>query len=69
VADHLIPNQVLGFFEFFRERERGEVFCFKGLQKAIIGADSRNLKMRRLPPAAPPYPQVSFSSAICQCYY
>jgi hypothetical protein len=29
VADHLIPNQVLGFFEFFRERERGKFSVFK----------------------------------------
>ena len=50
VADHLVPNQVLGFFEFFRERERGKYFCFQRLTKAFIGADSRNLKMRRLPP-------------------
>jgi hypothetical protein len=49
VADHLVPNQVLGFFEFFRERER-EVFCFQRLAKAFIGADSRIWKMRRLPP-------------------
>jgi hypothetical protein len=42
VADHLVPNQVLGFFEFFRERER-EVFCFQRLAKAFIGADSRGL--------------------------
>jgi hypothetical protein len=54
VADHLVPNQVLGFFEFFRERERGEVFCFQRLAKAFIGADSRKLKMRRLPPTESP---------------
>jgi hypothetical protein len=35
VADHLIPNQVLGFFEFFRERERKKIFVFKGLQKPL----------------------------------
>jgi len=35
VADHLVPNQVLGFFEFFRERERGKFFIFKGLQKPL----------------------------------
>jgi hypothetical protein len=35
VADHLIPNQVLGFFEFFRERERRKFFVFKGLQKPL----------------------------------
>jgi len=50
VADHLVPNQVLGFFEFFRERERGKFSVFKGLQKPFIGADSKILKMRRLPP-------------------
>jgi len=37
------------FFEFGEERE-GEVFCFQRLAKAFIGADSRKLKMRRLPP-------------------
>jgi hypothetical protein len=26
VADHLVPNQVLGFFEFFRKREGGSYF-------------------------------------------
>jgi hypothetical protein len=35
VADHLVPHQVLGFFEFFRERERGKVSVFKGLQKPL----------------------------------
>ena len=35
VADHLVPNQVLGFFEFFRERERGKFSVFKGLQKPL----------------------------------
>jgi hypothetical protein len=29
------PNQVLGFFEFFRERERGKFSVFKGLQKPL----------------------------------
>jgi hypothetical protein len=29
VADHLVPNQVLGFFEFFREREGGRVLFSK----------------------------------------
>jgi hypothetical protein len=47
-VDHLVPNQVLGFFEFFRERE-GSIL-FQRLTKAFIGADSRNVKMRRLPP-------------------
>jgi hypothetical protein len=32
------------------KKERGEVFCFQRLAKAFIGADSRKLKMRRLPP-------------------
>jgi hypothetical protein len=35
VADHLVPNQVLGFFEFFREREKGKYSVFKGLQKPL----------------------------------
>jgi hypothetical protein len=52
VADHLVPNQVLGFFEFQGEREGG--FClFSKACKALIGADSRILKMRRLPPTYP----------------
>jgi hypothetical protein len=53
-VEHLVPNQVLGFFEFFRERE-GEVFCFQRLAKAFIGADSKKLKMRRSPPTLPLY--------------
>jgi len=35
VADHLVPNQILGFFEFFREIERGKYSVFKGLQKPL----------------------------------
>jgi hypothetical protein len=54
VADHLVPNQVLGFFEFFRERERGKIFVFKGLQKPLSAQIQSNLKMRRLPPTVPP---------------
>ena len=50
VADHLVPNRILRLFEFQGERERGEVFCFQRLARAFIGADSKNLKMRRLPP-------------------
>jgi len=50
LVDHLVPNQVLGFFEFFRERERGKLLVFKGLQEAFGGADSRKLKMRCLAP-------------------
>jgi hypothetical protein len=38
------------FSEFGEAKERGEFFVFKGLQKASIGAASRKLKMRRLPP-------------------
>jgi hypothetical protein len=34
VADHLVPNQVLGFFEFFRERERGR-FLFSKACKSL----------------------------------
>jgi len=32
VADPLVPNQVLGFFEFFREREMEKLFLFKGFK-------------------------------------
>jgi len=35
VADPLVPNRVLGFFEFFREREGGTILVFKGLQKPL----------------------------------
>jgi hypothetical protein len=42
VADHLVPNQVLGFFEFFRERERGKVSVFKSLQKPLSAQIQRN---------------------------
>jgi len=38
------PDPVLGFFEFFREREGGEAFCFQRLTEAFIGADSRDLE-------------------------
>jgi hypothetical protein len=41
-VDHLIPNQVLGFFEFFGERERGKFFLFKGLQKSLSAQIQRN---------------------------
>jgi hypothetical protein len=34
VADHLVPNQVLGFFEFFRERE-GKEFLFSKACKSL----------------------------------
>jgi hypothetical protein len=34
MADHLVPNQVLGFFEFFRERERGR-FLFSKACKSL----------------------------------
>jgi hypothetical protein len=42
VADHLVPNQVLGFFEFFRERERGKFSVFKGLQKPLSAQIQEN---------------------------
>jgi hypothetical protein len=53
--EHLVPNQVLSFFEFFRGKREGEVFCFQRLAKAFIGADSKKLKMRRSPPTLPLY--------------
>jgi hypothetical protein len=37
------------------KKEGGEVFCFQRLAKALIGADSKKLKMRRLPPTVLPY--------------
>jgi hypothetical protein len=42
VADHLVPNQVLGFFEFFREREGGKSSVFKGLQKPLSAQIQEN---------------------------
>jgi hypothetical protein len=42
VADHLVPNQVLGFFEFFRKRERGSFSVFKGLQKPLSAQIQEN---------------------------
>jgi hypothetical protein len=43
VADHLVPNQVLGFFEFFREKEREKYSVFKGLQK-LYRRNSKNFE-------------------------
>jgi hypothetical protein len=45
-------NQVLGFFEFQGERERGKFSVFRGLQKPSSAQIQEYLKMRRLPPAA-----------------
>jgi hypothetical protein len=42
VADHLVPNQILGFFEFFREREREKVSVFEGLQKPLSAQIQEN---------------------------
>jgi hypothetical protein len=42
VVDPLVPNQVLGFFELFRESKRGKFSVFKSLQKLFSA--------RRLPP-------------------
>jgi hypothetical protein len=44
-----VPNQVLGFLSS-SGKERGEVFCFQRLAQVFAGADSKKLKMRRLPP-------------------
>jgi len=44
------PEPGLKAFLNFRGKREGEVFCFQELAKAFIGADSRKLKMRRLPP-------------------
>lgn len=50
VADHLIPNQVLGFFEFFREGKRGGNFLFS---KACKSLHRRRFKeIEDAPPAA-----------------
>jgi hypothetical protein len=53
VVDHLVPNQATDVFEFQGERERGS-FLFSKACRTFIGADSRNLKMRRLPPTSLP---------------
>jgi hypothetical protein len=50
VADYLVPNQILGFFEFQGERERGKFFVFKGLQKPLSAQIQRKSRMRRPPP-------------------
>jgi hypothetical protein len=41
------PNRI--FSSLGRKRE-GKGICFQRLAEAFIGADSKNLKMRRLPP-------------------
>jgi hypothetical protein len=41
-------NTFLDFLNFRRKRE-GKIFCFQRLARAFIGADSKKLKMRRLP--------------------
>jgi len=45
------PGPEPGFegFEFLKQRQGGEVSLFRTFAKAFIGADSKNLKMRRLP--------------------
>ena len=53
-AEHMVPNEVLGFFEFQGERERGKLSVFKGLQKPLSAQIQRKLKMCRLPPATEP---------------
>ena len=42
VADHLVPNQILGFFEFQGERERGKLSVFKGLKKPLSAQIQEN---------------------------
>ncbi|MBZ5509261.1 MAG: hypothetical protein LAO78_27700 [Acidobacteriia bacterium] len=55
VADHPGPEPGFRLFEFFREREREEVFCFQRLAKAFVGAGSEKLKMRRSLPTMSRY--------------
>src|SRR5262245_41738142 len=55
VADHPGPEPGLKAFLNFRGKREGEVFCFQRFAKALIGADSRDLKMRRLPPTDVPF--------------
>jgi hypothetical protein len=42
VADHLIPNQVTGVFEFQGERQRGKYSVFKGLENPLSAQIQRN---------------------------
>jgi hypothetical protein len=54
VADPLVPNRILAFLENLKTGVFGKGFGIKSLQKALFGADSENLKMRRLPPIGLP---------------
>jgi hypothetical protein len=57
VADHLVPNQILGFFEFQGERER-EVFLFS---RACRSSSRRRFKeIEDAPFAAYGYAQDKF---------
>jgi hypothetical protein len=38
------PEQILGIWQFQRERESGKLSVFKGLQKAYTGADSKEIE-------------------------
>jgi hypothetical protein len=42
VADHLIPNRILGFFEFQGEREGEKLSVFKGLQSLLSAQTQGN---------------------------
>ena len=42
VVDHLVPEPGFWLFEFFRERESGKLFVFKGLQKPLSAQIQEN---------------------------
>jgi hypothetical protein len=44
------PEPEFRFLNFREKKREGKFSVVKGLEQAFIGADSRNLKMRRLPP-------------------
>jgi hypothetical protein len=51
VADHLVPNQVLGFFEFQGKREGGSFLFSKICKSSYRRRFKGELKMRRLSPS------------------
>jgi hypothetical protein len=51
VADCLVPNRVRHFLKKLEYRGGGKYFSFQRLGRAFRGANSKKVKMRRLPPA------------------
>jgi len=48
------PEPGLELFLNFQGRREGEGVWNQNLAKPLFGADSKNLKIRRMPPTAPP---------------